>query len=266
MNKSIFLFTILLFLFACSTPKFKYFDPDEVKDFRNVKSVNVQHISLYKEKPDTSKIDMFFNNKNLLVKQIDYYDNYHSTYYMTYNNQGLIIKTNSTLNDTIDTGFRKYEYDKKNNLISTTNYANGETHSGKKYEYDKNNNKIKDISLFHGEITREYALINNYKERSVQESNLDSKRRNSYVFKMFYDKYGNQIKSARISKSGDTISQNKIIYDEFGIIKRYEIYRNDKLIHIRTYENIYDSHGNVIERVMYENKIPKRKSLFQLTY
>ena len=50
------------------------------------------------------------------------------------------------------------------------------------------------------------------------------------------------------------------------MVKRQEVYKDDELRFVRTYENTYDSKGNVIERNLYVDGILKRKSFFYLTY
>ena len=109
-------------------------------------------------------------------------------------------------------------------------------------------------------------FLHDYKNRLVKYSSLDSTEYRSLNSTVFYNKKGYKTKFASITKSGDTILMTKYEYDKDGMVKRQEVYRDNKLSFVRTYENIYDSMGNVIERNAYEDGELKRKSLFYLTY
>lgn len=268
LNKSLFSLLVLLTIFSCATPKYKEFDPDYVKDFKNVKFVSVRHISYTDTKQDTSKIEQFYNDKNQLIKQIDYYKAYSIAYYFIYNNKDLVIKRTSKGNDSIYSGYWLYEYDTKNNLIRMANYSIKDSlGTEKRMEYDKKGNVTKEL-IKHSSTSKVTGskLIYDYKNRFIKIADLDSSKQKNYRLILYFNKKGFPTKNEWINKSGDIYSMTKFSFDKSGMIERRETYKNDTLSYLSTYKNIYDSKGNVIERNFYLNGILKRKSLFYLTY
>ena len=218
-----------------------------------------------------SKINsiVFFDNKNRIIKQIDYYNKFIDETNYNYKNN---LLENTISKSGKRNSKNEYKYDIKNNVIEYNQLENDTLYFRKNSIYDNKNNPINQ-TYFHPN----YRSINSvakfnydYINRTVNIQSFDenNKQRNHYL-KSYFDKNGYIIKTDFIyTDSNKGHSNTSVIeYDKLGnLTKRSVFYIDGKPKEITEYKNSYDEKGNIILRERYLKEKLIEKTTYKITY
>lgn len=212
---------------------------------------------------------IFFDNKNRITKQIDYYPNFIDETDFNYKNN-LLENTISKIGKRI----RKieYKYDEKKNIIEYSQLENDTLYFKKSSIYDSKNNPIEQI-YFHPNYKRNNSLEKftyDYKKRVVYVQSFDenNKPKKRYL-KKYFNKKGYIIKTEFIyTDSNEGYTNTSIIeYDKLGnLIRRVSLDNNGKPKETTDYKNTYDEKGNIIIREKYWKQKLIEKTSYKITY
>lgn len=260
---------LILFFTSCRTITVREIELDETQQLRrNIESLTATNINYTIKGKDTTKLEtviiQYFDKKNNLIKQIDYYpkNRTHTTYF-NYNSANLLVTTTSKNQDSIDDMRREYFYDKKNRVIESKSFYENESWKQKLTEYDSKDNRVMQrLNSSKPSSTDWITLFKyNYKKRFFTYKTLDSnyvaKYKTSHI--TYFDKRGYLIKSETYADeelknlTGCTTKK----YDKAGIRMWRKSYGKDgKFKSESYYVNIFDSVGNIIQRDhYYENRV-----------
>jgi hypothetical protein len=212
---------------------------------------------------------VFFDDKNRIIKQIDYYLKFIDETDFNYKNN-LLENTISKSGKRISKN--EYKYDDKNNVIEYNQLENDTLYFRKNSIYDNKNNPIEQ-TYFHPNYKSNNSVEKfnyNYKNRIVNIQSFDenNKPRNHYL-KTYFDKKGYIIKTEFIytdSNKGYS-STSAMEYDKLGnLTKRTSFDRDGKPKESTEYKNTYDDKGNIILREKYLKEKLIEKTAYKITY
>lgn len=212
---------------------------------------------------------VYFDVKNRIVKQVDYYLKFIDETDFNYKNN-LLEKTVSKSGKRISK--TEYKYDNKNNIIEYNQLENDTLYFRKTSVYDNQNNPIEEI-YFHPNYKSNNSIEKftyDYKNRTVNIQSFDenNKPRNHYL-KTHFNKKGYIIKTEFIyTDSNKGYSNTSIIeYDKLGnLTRRASFDNNGKPKESTEYKNTYDEKGNIILREKYWKQKLIEKTTYKITY
>lgn len=272
--KKIFFIPIIFAFISCNSIKVKEMGLDSTQDLvGKIKQIEITKFYYPINENDTivSKvfINIFYDEKNRKIKQIDDYQKFVTITDYNYKNdllQNYIIRNDKSITKV------EYKYDKKNNIIEYNQYSNDTLYLRKTSIYDYRNNPLETKYYFPNNKKRNSVVkFNyNYKKRNVIIQNYDEndKPKNSFM-KTYFNKKGNIIKTEFISSSSKNgYSSSSIIeYDKLGnLTKRTNYNKNGEIIESTESKNTYDYKGNIIIREKYlKGKLIEKKT-YKITY
>lgn len=212
---------------------------------------------------------IFFDEKNRIIKQIDYYLKFIDETDFNYKNdllENTISKSGKRIRKT------EYKYDDKNNIIEYNQLENDTLYFRKNSIYDKKNNPIEQ-TYFHPKYKRNNSIEKftyDYKNRIVNIQSFDenSKPKNHYL-KTYFNKKGYIIKTEFIytNSNKDYSTKSIIEYDRLGnLTKRTSFDKDGKPKESIKSRNIYDEKGNIIVREKYLEEKLIEKTTYKITY
>lgn len=211
---------------------------------------------------------IFFDNKNRIFKQIDYYQKFIDETDFNYRNnllENTITKSGKRISKT------EYKYVDKN-VIEYNQLDNDTLFFKKNSIYDSKNNPIEQTYFYPNYKSNNSVqkFSYDYKNRTVniQGFDEDNKPDNQYL-KNYFDKNGFIIKFEFIytgSNKGYS-STSKIEYDKLGNLnKRTSFDKDGKLKETIIYKNTYDDRGNIVVREKYLKENLLEKITYKITY
>lgn len=248
--------TILFFTASCGTTKFKDFiDEDSIVNL-NGKIKSLTSLTIRNANADTLKTIIYYNEKNLPIKQIDIYKTGSVSCTYLYDNKYRLVEEkidSPTLSDS------KYEYDNKNNIINFKQFKGNKVFVEKKYTYDHRNNVTKEIYL--SETSKDTAIFSyNYKHRKCTTKFSSSNNSSTLT----YNKNGYIIHSEYLTKNNTSSTMTE--YDKFGNITKRNGYSNGDLNYVSDYQHKYDNKANLIETTVFGNKKIIKKIIYIIDY
>ena len=212
---------------------------------------------------------VFFDERNRIIKQIDYYQKFIDETDFNYKNnllENTISKSDKRISKT------EYKYDDKNNVIEYSQLENDTLYFKKKSIYDNKKNPIEQ-TYFHPKYKSNNSVEKftyDYKNKIVNIQSFDenNKPRNHYL-KTYFNKKGYVIKTEFIyTDSNKGYSNTSIIeYDKLGNLTRRISFDNDgKPKESTEYKNTYDENGNIIIREKYWKEKLIEKTTYKITY
>lgn len=272
--KKIYFISILFAFLSCNSIKVKEMELDSTQDLvGKIKQIEMTtfHYPINDKDTIVRKINsiIFFDKKNRITKQIDYYPKFIDETDFNYKNnllENTISKIGKRINKT------EYKYDDKKNVIEYSQLENDTLHFKKSSIYDSKNNPIEQI-YFHPNYKRNNSVEKftyDYKNRTVniQSFDEDNKPKNHYL-KTYFNKKGFIIKTEFIyTNSNKGYSNTSIIeYDKLGNLTRRVSLDNDgKPKESTDYKNTYDEKGNIIVREKYWKQKLIEKTAYKITY
>ncbi len=212
---------------------------------------------------------VFFDEKNKIIKQIDYYLKFINETDFNYKNELLentISKRGKRIRKT------EYKYDDKKNIIEYNQSENDTLYFRKNSIYDKNNNPLEQ-TYFHPNYKRNNILEKftyDYKNRIVNIQSFDENNKpKNYYLKTYFNKEGYIIKTEFIYTDSNKDNSNTMIieYDKLGNITKSSSFDKDgKLNGLTESRNIYDEKGNIIIREKYFKEKLIEKTTYKITY
>jgi hypothetical protein len=273
MKKNYFL-PILLIFFSCNSIKIKEMEMDSTQDLiGKIKQIEMNTFRYPINEKDTiiqkENSIVYFDVKNRIVKQVDYYLKFIDETDFNYKNN-LLEKTVSKIGKRISK--TEYKYDNKNNIIEYNQLENDTLSFRKTSVYDNQNNTIEE-TYFHPNYKSNNSIEKftyDYKNRTVNIQSLDenNKPRNHYL-KTHFNKKGYIIKTEFIyTDSNKGYSNTSIIeYDKLGnLTRRASFDINGKPKESTEYKNTYDEKGNIILREKYWKQKLIEKTTYKITY
>ncbi|MFA5557000.1 MAG: hypothetical protein WCY06_00040 [Flavobacteriaceae bacterium] len=160
------------------------------------------------------------------------------------------------------------KYDEKGNLIEQSRYNSyGELKWKHTYKYDEKGNEIEESRYdSDGELDLKYTSKYDEKGNKIEESkyNPDGELVSKTTSK--YDKKGNKIEWSIYNSDGELVSKHTYEYDEKGnLTAEY----NESLLfgtHSKSYLYKYDKKNNWIEKIWFEDNIPKQITERKIVY
>lgn len=212
---------------------------------------------------------VYFDLKNKIVKQIDYYLKFIDETDFHYENN-LLEKTVSKSGKRI--WKIEYKYDNKSNIIEYKQFENDTLYLRKTSVYDNKNNPL-EVTYFHPNYKNNNSVEKftyDYKNRIVNIQNFDenNKPRNHYL-KIHFNKKGYIIKTEFIYTDYNKAYSNTSIieYDKLGNLTKRTSYDNDgKPKESTEYKITYDEKGNIIIREKYWKQRLIEKTTYKITY
>lgn len=271
--KIIYLMSIF-FLISCNSIKVSDSGIDSTQDFvGNIKELKFTSTNYLNTKKDSVEADdysvLYFNSKNNIIKQIDYYQKFREETIFNYKDNLLESKI-STIGDRIKKF--EYKYDSKQNLIEYKQTDNGKLYFIKTKVYDKKNNTIKQFHVFpnynKNNSTSFYEYDYKNKVRMIKSLDSNNQIQNVYVKEKF-DKNGLILRAELIytdeNKDYSSISVGK--YDKSGnLINSKSIDKKGNIKAEAIYKYIFDSKGNIIQMVKYLDGKTIEKTISEITY
>ena len=159
----------------------------------------------------------------------------------------------------------EYEYDDAGVLTKETSYSYLEDGSldyviEDEYTYDSQGNVIKENSYHDGELTYVYEREFDEDGNELVEYHYDDQGELLFMTKKEYDSQGNRTFYGHYTGEGKPLSLNEYKYDEHGeMISEYsddapdDPEEDDETL--RTYENEYDSNGNLVKQIVYKDGV-----------
>lgn len=270
-----FFFAPILFVFfSCNTIKIKKLELDSTQDLiGNIEQIDIRTFRYPSNEKDTtvSKVNsmVFFDGKNKIIKQFDYYGKFNYETDFIYKNNVLdhtVSKSGKT------TSKIEYKYDHKNNLIECNKLENDTLYVRKTSVYDKQNNPIEQIYFYpnYRSLNGIEKFTYDYKNKTVHIRSLDENNnpKNRYL-KTYFNKKGYRIKTESIpTDSKENITNTSIFeYDKLGNltkISNFDHYGKPKDSIV--YKNTYDEKGNIIVREKFWKQKLIEKTTYQITY
>ena len=212
---------------------------------------------------------VFFDEKNRIIKQIDYYLKFIDETDFNYKNdllENTISKSGKRIRKT------EYKYDDKNNIIEYNQLENDTLYFRKNSIYDNKNNPLEQ-KYFHPNYKRNNSVEKftyDYKNRIVNIQSFDenSKPKNHYL-KRYFNKKGYIIKTEFIytNSNKDYSTKSIIEYDKDGNLTKRTVFDKDgKPKESTERRNIYDEKGNIIVREKYLKEKLIEKTTYKITY
>lgn len=212
---------------------------------------------------------IFFDEKNRIIKQIDYYLKFINETDFNYKNdllENTISKSGKRIRKT------EYKYDDKNNIIEYSQLENDTLYFRKNSIYDNKNNPLEQ-TYFHPNYKRNNSVEKftyDYKNRivNIQSYDENNKPKNHYL-KRYFNKKGYIIKTEFIYTNSNKDYSNKSIieYDKLGnLTKRTSFDKDGKTKESTESRNIYDEKGNIIVREKYIKEKLIEKTTYKITY
>jgi hypothetical protein len=273
MKKLIFIPIIFVFL-SCNSIKIKEMEMDSTQELiGKVKQIEMNTFRYPIRKNDTivrkENSVVFFDKKNRIIKQIDYYLKFIDETDFNYKNnllENTISKSGKRIRKT------EYKYDDKNNIIEYNQLENDTLYFRKNSIYDSKNNPLEQ-TYFHPNYKRNNSVEKftyDYKNRIVKIQSFDenNKPKNHYL-KTYFNKKGYIIKTEFIYTDSNIDYSNKSIieYDKLGnLTKRTSFDKDGKPKESTESRNIYDEKGNIIVREKYMNEKLIEKTTYKITY
>lgn len=273
MKKLIFI-PILFILLSCNSIKIKEMEMDSTQELiGKVQQIEMNTFRYPINKNDTivhkENSVVFFDEKNRIIKQIDYYLKFIDETDFNYKNdllENTISKSGKRIRKT------EYKYDDKNNIIEYNQLENDTLYFRKNSIYDKKNNPIEQ-TYFHPNYKRNNSVEKftyDYKNRIVNIQSFDenNKPKNHYL-KTYFNKKGYIIKTEFIYTNSNKDYSNKgiIEYDKLGnLTKRTSFDKDGKPKESTESRNIYDEKGNIIVREKYLKEKLIEKTTYKITY
>ncbi len=239
----------------------------------NIKQIEVNTIDYPINKKDTivnkEHSIVFFDERNRIIKQIDFYKKFTDETYFNYKNnllENMISKIDKRIRKT------EYKYDNKNNIIEYNELENDTLFFKKTSVYDNKNNPV-ELRFFYPNskyINSIEKFTYDYKHSIVNIESFDenNKPKNYYVIIHFNEK-GYIVKTEFIYRDSNIGHSNISIleYDKQGnLTKRNSVDKDGKLNETRVYKNTYDQKGNIIIREEYWKDKVIKKTTSTITY
>lgn len=269
------IFTTILFLFiSCNSIKIKEIESDSTQELiGKVKQIEMNTFHYPINKKDTiirkEKSVIYFDEKNRITKQIDYYLKFIDETDFNYKNnllQNTVSKSGEKNHKT------EYKYDDKNNIIEYNQIENDTLYFRKTSIYDNKNNPLEHTYFYpnYKRINSVEKFTYDYKNRIVYIQNLDenNKPENHYL-KIHFNKKGYTTKTEFIYRDSNKGYSNASIieYDKLGnLTKRVSFDNNGKNKKLTEYKNTYDEKGNIITREKYWKEKLIEKTTYKITY
>lgn len=273
--KIIYLTPLLLMLLSCSPVKINMLGGTEgnsskelIGDIKHIK----QHAYHYPIKENGAKmpdynIELFYNKKNILVRQIDSYPKYPKYHEeTTYKYKKNLLESSISINKKRISKV-EYKYDNKKNLIKYNDFENGKLGLSITSIYDKKNNIVEKKGGIKNKITTEkYSYDYKNKLITILIFDENNKKKKSSV-KYRYNEKGFIVKTEVINTGKGYSTANKKEYDKYGDLKRKIKIKKDGTDGSMTeYKNTCDNKGNIIVREMFLNKRLIQKIVNTITY
>lgn len=272
--KKIFFIPLIFILLSCNSIKIKEIGSDSTQELvGKIKKIEMTELNYSVNDKDTIFLEvnsiLFFDNKNRITKQIDYYPKFIDETDFNYKKDLLeytISKIENRINKIV------YKYDTKKNIIEYSQFENDTLYFKKSIINDSKNNPIQKKYFYpnnkHLNSIENYTY--DYKNRIVKiqsyDENNKSKKSN---LKLSFNNKGYIIKTESIntdSNNGNSSSNIKE-YDKLGnLIKKFSLDNNGKPKEAAYYKNTYDEKGNIIIREMYWNQKLLEKKIYKITY
>jgi hypothetical protein len=272
--KKISLLPILLIFFSCNSIKIKEMEMDSTQDLiGKIKKIEMSTFRYPINEKDTiihkENSIVYFDIKNRIVKQIDYYLKFIDETDFNYKNnllENTVSKSGKRISKT------EYKYDNKNNIIEYNQLDNDTLYFKKTTVYDNQNNPIEE-TYFHPNYKSNNSIEKftyDYKNRIVNIQSFDenNKPKNNYL-KRYFNKKGYIIKTEFIYTDSNKDYSNKSIieYDKLGnLTKRTSFDKDGKPKESTESRNIYDEKGNIIVRETYLKEKLIEKTIYKIKY
>lgn len=212
---------------------------------------------------------VYFDVKNRITKQIDYYLKFTDETAFNYKNNLLENTVSKSGKRIIKT---EYKYDTKNNIIEYNQLENDTLYFRKTSVYDNKNNPLEQ-TYFHPNYKNNNSVEKftyDYKNRIVNIQSFDENNKpDNHYLKTHFNKKGYIVKTEFIyTNSNKGYSNTSIIeYDKLGnLIRRTSFDRDGKPKESTEYKNTYDDEGNIILREKYLKEELFEKTTYKITY
>ncbi len=272
--KKIFFISVVLMFLSCNSVKIKRIEMDYTQDLiGKIKQIEMSSFRYPTDKKDTvvheEKSTAFFDKKNKIIKQIDYYPKFIDETYFNYKND-LLESTVSKIDKR--SSKIEFKYDDKKNIIQYSQLENDTLFFRKTSVYDKQNNRLEETFSHprYKDNNNVDKFTNDYKNRTVTIQSFDknNKPRNHYLINHF-DKKGYIIKSEFIytdsKKREPSISISE--FDKRGnLTRRFGLDKDGKPKEVTEYKNTYDEKGNISTREKYSKEKLIEKTVYKITY
>lgn len=266
-------FIPVIFLLSCKSIKVKGIENDSTQKL--IGKIKQMNVNTFRYAKDTimfkeNKV-VFFDMKNKIIKQINYYPKIQEETIFNYKNE-LLQNTTSKIGKR--TRRTEYVYDTNKNIIKYNHFENDTLFFSKISIYDKKNNPLKQTYLHphpsYKSINSVEVFFYDYKNKVITIKSFDenNKTKNHYL-KTYFNKKGLIIKTESFNMNSNNIpsTSSKSEYDNLGnLIKRTNIGVGGKPKQSIEYKNTYDITGNIILREMYFNKKLNVKTMYEITY
>jgi hypothetical protein len=272
--KKIFFISVLLIFLSCNSVKIKRIEMDYTQDLiGKIKQIEMSSFRYPTNKKDTvvheEKSIAFFDKKNKIIKQIDYYPKFIDETYFNYK-KDLLESTVSKIDKR--SSKIEYKYDDKKNIVEYSQLENDTLYFRKTSVYDKQNNRLEE-TYSHPKYKNNNSVdefTNDYKNRKVTIQSFDeNKKPKNYYALTHFNKKGYIIKNELIytdSKKREPII-NTLEYDKRGnLTRRFGLDKDGKPKDVFEYKNTYDEKGNISTREKYSKEKLIEKTVYKITY
>jgi|SRR5690554_1154702 len=227
----------------------KYDSPEKTLD---------KYVYNYDKKGNLIKENKYNSNEKLESKKIYKYDDKLN-----------LIELNKYNSERILESKEIYRYDYKENMVESNEYnSDGTLESKGIYEYnDKENLTEGKLYYSNGKLYYEFIQKRSDKGNMVEKNywySFDGASEINYILKydekcnlieskMYHNKELEHTRVCKYDENNNQIEENR--YDSFG-----------KLIEVQKYKYKYDDKGNWMEKIEYENDIPKKITEREIEY
>jgi hypothetical protein len=267
-------FILFLFLISCNSVKIKEMEMDSTQDLTGkIQQINISTIHYPISIKDTitreEKSVIFFDSKNKITRQIDFYPKFKDETSFVYKNKQLVSTISKIGNQTT---IIEYKYDKNKNVIEYKQLVNDTLIILKTSTYDKRNNLTEETRSFPNYMKNNSfeKFETDYKNRTVKIQSFDENRKmKNHYLKTYFNKKGYVIKTEFIypNSNKDYSTYSIIEYDRFGnLMSRKNLDKERKVKESIDYKNTYDENGNIIIREKYLTEKLIEKTTFQIIY
>ena len=272
--KKIFFISVVLMFLSCNSVKIKRIEMDYTQDLiGKIKQIEMSTFRYPTDKKDTvvdeEKSTAFFDERNKIIRQLDYYPKFIDETYFNYKND-LLESTVSKIDKRISK--IEYKYDDKKNIVEYSQLENDTIFFRKTSVYDKHNNRLEE-TFSHPKYEDNNTLDKftyDYKNRTVTVQSFDKNNNpKKYYALTHFNKKGYIIKNELIytdsKKREPSISISE--YDKRGnLTRRFGLDKNGKPKEVTEYKNTYDEKGNISTRETYSKEKLIEKIVYKITY